>query len=50
MCLISDPNLKVIHLGEGYFSWLKVIVLNRCEEEKCENNWVIFRNMYLANY
>ena len=48
MCLISVPNWKEIHLGEG---WLKVIVLNRCkEEEKCEENQAIFRNIYLAHY
>ena len=47
MCLISVPNLKEIHLGE---SWLKAIVLNRCEEaEKYEENRAIFRNLYLTN-
>ena len=45
MCLISVPNLKEIH------PWLKVTVLNRCEEEeKCEEKWVILRNAYLADY
>ena len=45
MYLISVPNLKEIH------PWLKVIVLNQCEEEeKCEEKWVIFRNAYLADY
>ena len=29
------------------FSWLKVIVLNWYEEEKCEENRVIFKNVYL---
>ena len=43
MCLISVQNLKEIHPGEGCFSWLKIVV-NRCkEEEKCEENWAIFR-------
>ena len=48
MCLISVPNLKEIHPGEG---WLKVVV-NWCEgeEEKREENWAIFRNLYLTNY
>ena len=49
MCLISVPNLKEIHPGEGVLSWLKVVV-NQCEEEKCEENWAIFRNAYLTNY
>ena len=32
-------------------SWLKVTDLNWCEaEEKCEENWAIFKNLYLANY
>ena len=39
MYLISVPNLKEIHPGEGCFFWLKVIALNRCkEEEKYEEN------------
>ena len=46
MYCISVPNLKEIHSGEG---WLKVIILNRCKEEKCKDNWVIFGNAYLAN-
>ena len=47
MCLIfSVPNLKEIHPGEGL---LKVISLNQCEE-KCEENWAIFRKAYLTNY
>ena len=50
MCLISVPNLKEIHPEKAFFSWLKVIVLNRCEEEKYEENQVIFRNAYLKNY
>ena len=52
MCLISVPNLKEIHPGEDCFFWLKVIVLSRCkeEEEKYEENWAIFRNVYLKNY
>ena len=34
-----------------FFIWLKVIVINQCEkEEKHEENWAIFRNIYLANY
>ena len=37
------------------FFWFKGIVLNRCEEEeeeeeKCEENWAIFRSIYLTNY
>ena len=47
MCLISVSNLKESKLREGL---LKVIVLNQCKEEKCEENWAIFRNTYLANY
>ena len=31
MCLISALNLKEVHPGKG---WLKVIVVNRCEEEE----------------
>ena len=31
MCLSSVPNLNEIHPRK---SWLKVIVLNRCEEEE----------------
>ena len=50
MCLISVPNLKEIHPGEICFSWLKVVALNWCEEEKCEGNRAIFRNAYLTNY
>ena len=38
MYFISVLNLKEIHPEEGYFSWLKVIVVNQCEEEKCEEN------------
>ena len=34
MCLISVQNFKEIHPGEGCSFWLKVIVLNWCEEEK----------------
>ena len=38
-----------------FFFWFKGIVLNRCEEEeeeeeKCEENWAIFRSIYLTNY
>ena len=48
MCLIGVPNLKEIDPGE---SWLKVIVLNWCEEEeKCEENRAIFRNLILGNF
>ena len=50
MCLISVPNSKKIHPTEDCFSWLIVIVLNQCLEEKCEENQAIFRNVYLANY
>ena len=42
------------------FFWFKCVVLNRCEEEeeekeeeaeeeKCEENWAIFRSIYLTN-
>ena len=50
MYFISVLNLKEIHLGEGCFSWLKFIVVNWCEEEKCEETWAIFIKAYLANY
>ena len=36
MYLISVPNLKEIHPGEG---WLKVIVLNQCKEEEKWGNF-----------
>ena len=36
MCLISVPNLK--DQEKVVLSWFKVIVLNPCEEEKCEGN------------
>ena len=29
------------------FFWLKGIVLNQCKEEE---NWAIFRGVYLTNY
>ena len=30
------------------FFWFKCVVLNRCEEEeKCEENWAIFRSIYI---
>ena len=46
MCLISVSNLKEIYLGEG---WLKVIVLNRCEEEERKlGNFQ--KRMYLTKY
>ena len=32
MCLIGVPNMKEIDPEEGYF-WLKVVVVNRFEEE-----------------
>ena len=38
MYLISVLNLNEIHVGEGCLFWLKVIVLNRCEEENYEEN------------
>ena len=51
MCFISVPSVKEIHPGQGCFSWLKVVVVNRCEEEeKREENWAIFRKAYLTNY
>ena len=33
--LLVYQNLKEIHLKKLFF-WLKFIVVNRCEEEKCE--------------
>ena len=45
MFLTIVPNLKEIHLGD---CWLKVIVLNWCEEEEEENMkkiWQLFRNI-----
>ena len=30
------------------FFWLKVVVLNQCEEEKCEENRAIFRNIAIS--
>ena len=44
MCPISVPNLKEIDKRKGCFSWLKIVGVNRCEEEKCEENWAIFKN------
>ena len=42
MCFISVSDLKEINLQEGYFSWLKAIVINWCEvEEKCEESRAI---------
>ena len=35
------------------FFLVQNVVLNRCEEEeeeKCEENWAIFRSIYLTNY
>ena len=32
MSLTGVPNMKEIDPEEGYF-WLKVVVVNRCEEE-----------------
>ena len=49
MCFNSVPNLKEIHPGKECFSWLKVIVVNRCDEEKYEENRAIFRNAYFKN-
>ena len=42
--------MKEIHPWEDWFFWLKIIVLNRCEEEKYEENWAIFRSAYFKNY
>ena len=36
MGFISVPNVKEIHLGEGCFSWLKIIVENQCKEEQVD--------------
>ena len=51
MCLIGILNFKEIDVGKGYF-WLKVVIVYRCvdEEDKCEENWAIFRNAYLTYY
>ena len=50
MCHISVPNLKEIDPW-AHCSFL--VALNWCgeeeNEEKCEENWAIFRNAYLAN-
>ena len=34
MCLISVPNLKEIHSGEGCFFLAQIIVVNWCNEEE----------------
>ena len=47
MCLISVPNLKEIDERKG---GSKLLYLNQCKEEKCEENRAIFRNVYLRNY
>ena len=46
------PNLKEIDPREGCFGWLKVTFVKWCdeEEEKGEENGVIFKNTYLASY
>ena len=48
MCLISVPNLKEIDERKG---GSKLLFLNQCkEEEKCEENQAIFRNIYIYIY
>ena len=49
MSFISTPNLREIETWEGYFMRLKNIFVTLCKEEKCEENWAIFRNKYLKN-
>ena len=44
MFLISEPNLEEIHREEDYFFWLKVIILNRYEEEKQDINKILNLN------
>ena len=47
---IGVPNVKEMDPQEGCFL-AQIIVINRCkEQEKCEENQTIFRNVYLANY
>ena len=48
MSFISVPNLKEIEAWEGCD--LNIFVILCEEEEKCEENWAIFRNKYLENY
>ena len=45
MCLMGVSNLKEIDQWKNVFSWLKVILLNWCKEEKYQENWTIFRDM-----
>ena len=47
MCLISVPNLKEIDKGEGCFLAQRYCVKS---VQRCEENWAIFRSIYLANY
>ena len=44
MYLIFVQNVKEIKPQQG-FSWLKIT----CKKEKCEENWVIFRNVYVSH-
>ena len=48
MCLIGAPNFKEINLG--YFLAQSYCFRSVQKEEKCEENWAIFRNVYFANY
>ena len=52
MSSISVPNLKEIKaLGRLFLCDLNIfVILCEGEEEKCEENWAIFRNKYLENY
>ena len=40
MCLISVTNLKELIKVKVVFSWLKVIVLNRCKDSEKQKNTV----------
>ena len=48
MSNISVPNLKEIKPWKGYYyvTYVNIFVI-LCEEEKCEQNQVIFKNKYL---
>ena len=43
MSIIGVPGLKEIETREGYFNTTQI-----CKEEKCEENWAIFRNKYVT--
>ena len=50
MCLISVPNLKEIHLGEGCFFLAQSYCFKSVQRRKYEENRAIFRNVYFKNY